>query len=229
MEERSCDNCRLKRRGECFGAKSVCQDYKYAPTMTEEQAKAWPKEMRYRTNYSSGGVSDYLSTPQFTSPSPVVKKKKNPEVKLYVVNDINLYEFIKNHRQDVVLFGCGRNKGKDKGYYQVAIVSKMHMRYLENYVQGTAERSILEGILRAIQRINRSINIHVFVEQHIGIGNSFGRDWSNADLYKKIEECIIRKRCKVDVYVLSERREQIQELLLKQNREKYFTVLPDGR
>jgi len=229
-EERSCDNCRLKRRGECFGGKSVCQDYKYAPTMTEEQEKAWPKEMRYRTEYNFSDRPCEHSPVYFCmGEKQPVKKKETPDIKLHIVNDINLYEFIKSHRQDVVLFGYGRNIDKNKGFYQFALVSKMHMRYLENNVQGTAERSALEGILRAIQRINKSVNIYMFVEKHIGIGNSAGRDWTNADLYKRIEECIIRKRCTVDVYVLSERREQIQELLLQQNREKYFTVLPDVR
>ena len=62
---------------------------------------------------------------------------------------------------------------------------------------------------------------------HIGLGNSYGRDWSNADIYKKIENCVAIKKCKMTVCVLKEKSEQIRELLLKQNREKYFTVLPD--
>lgn len=230
MEERSCDNCRLKRRGECFGSKSVCQDYKYAPTMTEEQEKAWPKEMRYRTEYNfSDRPCEYSPVYFCMGEKPPVKKKETPDIKLHIVNDIDLYEFIKSHRQDVVLFGYSKDAGNNRGFYRIALVSKMHMRCLEDTVQGTAGRSVLQGILRAIRRINKPVNIYLFVETHVGIGNSAGRQWTNADLYKSIDECLVRKRCKMTVYVLTENQEQIRELLLKQNREKYFTVLPDGR
>ena len=51
MGEKSCNNCRLKRNGECFGKNKICQDYKYTPVITEEQARAWPKEMRHREDY----------------------------------------------------------------------------------------------------------------------------------------------------------------------------------
>ena len=232
MEEvRNCDNCRLKRNGECFGKNNICQDYKYAPAITEEQARAWPKEMRHREDYRLPMRRDGQNVP-LKKPKKYASQKKQSkrehEILLYETSNLNLYEFLQNHQEDIVIFGYGRETDRtNMGYYRVAMVSKMHMKYMEEVVQGTADRSILLGILKAIQRITKPTPIYIFSSTYIGLGSSRGRDWRNADVYKKIEECIAIKNCKMTVCVLAEKQEQIRELLLKQNREKYFTVLPD--
>ena len=233
MGEKSCNNCRLKRNGECFGKNKICQDYKYAPVITEEQARAWPKEMRHREDYRLPMRRDSQKV-SLEKPNKYVSQKKQSkrkhEILLYETSNLDLYEFLKNHQEDIVIFGYGKETDKtNMGYYRVAMVSKMHMRYVEDVVQGTADRSFLQGILKAIQRITKSTPIYIFASTYIGHGSSRGRDWHNADVYKKIEECIAIKNCKMTVCVLTENQEQIRELLLKQNREKYFMVLPDGR
>lgn len=39
---RTCKNCMLMRSGECSGNK-VCEHFKYAPTVSEEETDKWPK------------------------------------------------------------------------------------------------------------------------------------------------------------------------------------------
>ena len=41
--EKSCDTCKNYRNRSCGGIKP-CDDYEYAPTFTEEETTAWPKE-----------------------------------------------------------------------------------------------------------------------------------------------------------------------------------------
>lgn len=52
-EKRSCDNCKLYLNESCGGLKGMCEDYEYAPVITEEEKKAWPTEMKgpYGKNY----------------------------------------------------------------------------------------------------------------------------------------------------------------------------------
>lgn len=232
-KSRSCNNCRLQRSGECFGKKRVCKDYKYAPTLTEEQARTWPKEMRYREEYhlpmrKSSRIETIRKTSKFTSEKKQALRKD--EISLYDTSYLNLYDFLRIHLDDIVIFGYGREADKENvGYYRVAMVSKLYMRYLEGTVQGTGNRALLVGILKALQRINKPTQIYICISTHIGLGCPQGWDWHNADLYAKINKCFVNKKCKVTVYVLHENQEQIRELLLKQNREKLFTVLPEGR
>lgn len=230
-ERRSCNNCRLKRNGECFGKNKICQDYKYAPVITEEQARVWPKEMRHREDYRLPMRKDNHKAATKKASKYVGQKnqaQRKNEILLYETSNLNLYEFLKSHQGDIVIFGYGRETDKiNMGYYRVAMVSKMHMKYMEDVLQETADRAFLLGILKVIQRITRSTPIYIFTTTHIGLGSSRGRDWRNADVYAKIEECIAIKNCKTTVCVLTENQEQIRELLLKQNRKKYFTVLSE--
>lgn len=230
-ETKSCTNCRWKRSGDCFGKSKICQDYKYAPSVTDEQARAWPKEMRHREVFKLPMRKEYQEVAQ-RKPNKSVKKnisfQRKPEIELHEMADLNLYEFLLNHQNEIVIFGYGKeSENPNIGYYRVAMVSKMHMKYIEGTMKGTATRNLLQGIAEAVQRIKKSTPIYLFTTMHIGLGNSYGRDWSNADIYKKIEDCIAIKKCKMTVCVLKEKSEQIRELLLKQNREKCFTVLPE--
>ena len=43
MDNKSCKTCLEMKRGDCFGKQQVCDDYKYAPPMTEEKKQQWPK------------------------------------------------------------------------------------------------------------------------------------------------------------------------------------------
>lgn len=42
--KKSCRNCKFNRIGECPGGKTICEDYKHCPTMTDEDRKNYPKE-----------------------------------------------------------------------------------------------------------------------------------------------------------------------------------------
>lgn len=46
MENKSCDTCLIKRKGDCFGANSVCEDYKSAPSISRQEISYWPDVMR---------------------------------------------------------------------------------------------------------------------------------------------------------------------------------------
>lgn len=46
MENKSCDTCLIKRKGDCFGANSVCEDYKSAPSVSRQEISYWPDVMR---------------------------------------------------------------------------------------------------------------------------------------------------------------------------------------
>lgn len=46
MAEDSCKNCMTYRRGECLG-KGLCEYYKPAPSLDNEDIKSWPKEFYY--------------------------------------------------------------------------------------------------------------------------------------------------------------------------------------
>lgn len=43
LDEKSCKNCMEMKRGECVGRKTICEAYKYSPSMTEEDKRNWPK------------------------------------------------------------------------------------------------------------------------------------------------------------------------------------------
>ena len=50
--QRSCDNCKLYKNDSCAGLNGPCEDYQYAPIITEEEKKNWPTEMGpYVTGY----------------------------------------------------------------------------------------------------------------------------------------------------------------------------------
>ncbi len=44
--EKSCDNCMLKKRGDCSWGASVCEHYKYSPSVSASETKYWPEIMR---------------------------------------------------------------------------------------------------------------------------------------------------------------------------------------
>lgn len=40
---KTCKNCMVMRRGDCFGEQNICEMFRYAPTVSEEETKKWPK------------------------------------------------------------------------------------------------------------------------------------------------------------------------------------------
>ena len=44
--EKSCDNCMLRKRGECFGGSAVCEFYKHSPSISASEVNSWPVVMR---------------------------------------------------------------------------------------------------------------------------------------------------------------------------------------
>lgn len=51
--ERSCNNCKLYIKGDCAGINGPCDDYEYAPVISDEEKKTWPASMQgpYGRNY----------------------------------------------------------------------------------------------------------------------------------------------------------------------------------
>ena len=39
---KSCNTCMLMKRGECFGKKEICPDYKHSPSVSEKEKENWP-------------------------------------------------------------------------------------------------------------------------------------------------------------------------------------------
>ena len=46
-EENNCLNCMSLKRGECCGGKSVCEFFKYSPSINEGQKKIWRQSNRF--------------------------------------------------------------------------------------------------------------------------------------------------------------------------------------
>lgn len=42
-EGKTCKNCIEMKQGKCIGKQNICEDYRYAPPMTEEKKNQWPK------------------------------------------------------------------------------------------------------------------------------------------------------------------------------------------
>lgn len=42
-ETRSCYNCLLQKKEECFGKSKICEDYKPIPRINKEKMDNWPK------------------------------------------------------------------------------------------------------------------------------------------------------------------------------------------
>ena len=52
--KKSCNNCKCYLKGDCAGMKGLCDDYEYAPHISEEEKKRWPVEMGpYVTGYGT--------------------------------------------------------------------------------------------------------------------------------------------------------------------------------
>lgn len=51
--KRSCNNCKLYIKGDCAGINGPCDDYEYAPVISDEEKKTWPASMQgpYGRNY----------------------------------------------------------------------------------------------------------------------------------------------------------------------------------
>lgn len=43
IKKNTCDDCMMMRNGECFGAKEICEFFKYAPTISKEEMDSWPE------------------------------------------------------------------------------------------------------------------------------------------------------------------------------------------
>ena len=41
----SCKKCMLYKNGKCFGEKTICEDFKNSPDISEEEMAMWPKQM----------------------------------------------------------------------------------------------------------------------------------------------------------------------------------------
>ena len=41
-DTKTCKNCMEMKKGECLGRKTICEHYRYSPTMTEEMKRTWP-------------------------------------------------------------------------------------------------------------------------------------------------------------------------------------------
>ena len=44
--EKNCDNCMLKKRGDCFGGVNICSLYKHSPNVSASEVDSWPVIMR---------------------------------------------------------------------------------------------------------------------------------------------------------------------------------------
>lgn len=44
LPEKTCENCFLLRAEDCFGGKTICDLYRYAPSLSKAETDRWPKE-----------------------------------------------------------------------------------------------------------------------------------------------------------------------------------------
>ena len=43
VEELSCKECMILKRGDCFGAKEICDLFKFSPAVTKREKERWPQ------------------------------------------------------------------------------------------------------------------------------------------------------------------------------------------
>lgn len=76
MADDSCRNCMTYRRGECLG-KGLCEYYKPAPSLDNEDIKNWPKEF-YHRRYREPKPDP----PEYVEPPSVTKRKEKQREKI---------------------------------------------------------------------------------------------------------------------------------------------------
>ncbi|HZK33486.1 MAG TPA: hypothetical protein VFC60_03200 [Tissierellaceae bacterium] len=51
---RTCDDCFILKKGDCFGRKEICEDFKYVASVSKGYYESWPKycdASMWRVNY----------------------------------------------------------------------------------------------------------------------------------------------------------------------------------
>lgn len=76
MTEDSCKNCMTYRRGECLG-KGLCEYYKPAPSLDNEDLKNWPREF-----YQRRSRKNKTAPPEYVEPPWVTKRKQKQREKI---------------------------------------------------------------------------------------------------------------------------------------------------
>lgn len=85
------------------------------------------------------------------------------------LKDKSVYEFIREHSEDVVVFGYGgTDLSTGKVYYKFALVYKMHLKMVEGEAVGSSNRCILQGIFAAVKKINKPSNVYVITSTALG-------------------------------------------------------------
>lgn len=141
---------------------------------------------------------------------------------------IPIYDFIKEHSEDVIVFGYGgTDLSTGKGYYKFALVYKFHLKMVEGDADGSSNRCILQGILAAAQKINRPNNVYVITSTALGFKKAVQKKVSrgpNADLCVAIVDCLeLEKGCNLTTYYIEGAGDEIRDLINNSN--MYFKII----
>lgn len=141
----------------------------------------------------------------------------------YVEKDINVYDFILNHSSDVVILGYGGADPSRNGYYHFGLACKMQLSIVTGKVEGTANRSILYGVLAAIKEIKKPCNIFVITSTALGFNKALKNRGPNQDICHEVMFISERNNCKLTIITAENTADQIKKLL--RDASKYFKLI----
>ena len=142
------------------------------------------------------------------------------------LHDLDILSFIKNNPDKLIILGFG---GADyitsKGYYKFGLVYNMHIKIISGNSIGTSSnRSILEGVLASVKKINKPSNVVVLTATVLGFKKAIKNKGPNKDICQEIIKIVeINKKSNLYCYSTINSVEQIRYLL--DNPSKYFKVV----
>lgn len=124
-------------------------------------------------------------------------------------------DFIKDHQEDVVIFGYGgANTNTERGYYHFGLACKMNLKVVEDQMPGrSANRCILEGMLAAAQQIKKPCHVIIYTSVSLGFVQAKKGKGPNADLCIAIRECLKEKGCTMELHTVENTAAEIRTLL----------------
>ena len=126
-----------------------------------------------------------------------------------------VYDFIKDHQEDVVIFGYGgANTDTERGYYRIGLAYKMRLRVVEDQMPGrSANRCMLQGMLAAAQHIKKPCHVIIYTSVSLGFTKAKKGKGPNLDLCNAIEECLKEKGCTLELNIVQNTMAEIRTLL----------------
>ncbi len=141
------------------------------------------------------------------------------------VKEINLFDFFKEHENDIIIFGYGgADQTTREGYYHMALLYNGVCKLLEGTAKGTANQCILKGFIIAADRINRPMNVHLLTMSVLGFKKATSAKGVNQELCNELINCIEHdKKCTLTIHELYNKGTEIKKII--KNAGMYFKTI----